>query len=167
MGMAQQYNTLASLIKNYLLPLPMDMTEGESSQELFHICAFRGTLFLGTYHTIEARRASVNTEATKLYDTAARNFGKAAEISSQAIELGFSAFRTKKALADSANNYATGLASITRGNPDYATRTKVLDQVAKHQPISGSNVEHDARLRKVKALKLLYDSLSSALKTIL
>ncbi len=122
MGLVQAYNTLASLIKNYILPLPMNIEEGEPAQELFYTCSFRGLLFLGTYHTIEARRASVNTEATKLYDAAARNFAKAADVANQAIETGFNAFRTKKALADAANNYSTGLASITRGNPDYATR---------------------------------------------
>ncbi|HUY00730.1 MAG TPA: hypothetical protein VMV49_14310, partial [Candidatus Deferrimicrobium sp.] len=122
MSMVQDYNNLASLLKNYCLPLPMTVEEGTPLQELYYECAFRGLLFLGTYHTIEARRATVNKDATKLYDTAARNFAKAAEIANQAIETGFQVFRTKKALADSVNNYSTGLASVTRGNPDYATR---------------------------------------------
>ncbi|MHA1266228.1 MAG: hypothetical protein ACTSRS_13430 [Candidatus Helarchaeota archaeon] len=122
MGMVQQYNTLATLAKNYLTPLPMTVEEAAPSQEFYFTCAFRGLLFLGTYHTIEARRASVNTDATKLYDAAARNFSKASDIANQAIEAGFQTFRTKKALADAVNNYSTGLASITRGNPDYATR---------------------------------------------
>ena len=122
MGLVQQYHALAVLVKNYCLPLPMTVEESTPSQELYYTCAFRGLLFLGTYHTIEARRASVNTEATKQYDAAARNFVKAADIASQAIDTGFGAFRTKKALADAVNNYSTGLASVTRGNPDYATR---------------------------------------------
>ncbi len=122
MGMVQQYHAIAVLAKNYCLPLPMTVEESTPSQELYYTCAFRGLLFLGTYHTIEARRASVNTEATKQYDGAARNFAKAADIAKQAIDTGFQAFRTKKALADAVNNYSTGLASITRGNPDYATR---------------------------------------------
>jgi hypothetical protein len=139
MQLVQQYNTMATLIKNYILPLPMNIEEGEAAQELYHTTAFRGLLFLGTYHTIEARRASVNTDATKDYDTAARNFGKAAEIANSAIEMGFNAFRTKKALADAASNYATGLASITRGNPDYATRKfkqvrSLLEDIISREP---------------------------------
>ncbi|NVM55386.1 MAG: hypothetical protein HWN66_16890 [Candidatus Helarchaeota archaeon] len=122
MQMVQEYNFLAVLTKNYCLPLPMTVEESTPSQEMFYTCAFRGLIFLGTYHTIEARRATVNTEATRLYDTAARNFAKASDIATQAINAGFGTFRTKKALADAVNNYSTGLASITRGNPDYATR---------------------------------------------
>jgi hypothetical protein len=122
MELVQEYNSLATLTKNYILPLPLDINESAKPQELYYESAFRGLLFLGTYHTIEARRATVNTDATKLYDTAGRNFAKAADIANQAIEAGFGVFRTRKALADAANNYSTGLASITRGNPDYATR---------------------------------------------
>jgi len=122
MDLVQEYNSLATLLKNYILPLPLDINESAGPQELYYTCAFRGLLFLGTYHTIEARRATVNTDATKLYDTAGRNFAKAADIANQAIEAGFGNFRTSKALADAANNYSTGLASVTRGNPDYATR---------------------------------------------
>lgn len=139
MGMVQQYNGLAVLTKNYCLPLPMTVEESTPSQEMFYTCAFRGLLFLGTYHTIEARRATVNTGATKLYDTAARNFGKASDIANQAIEAGFQAFRTKKALADAVNNYSTGLASVTRGNPDYATRKfkqvrSLLEDIIQREP---------------------------------
>ncbi|MBD3226984.1 MAG: hypothetical protein GF329_02255 [Candidatus Lokiarchaeota archaeon] len=137
--LVKKYNKIAILAKNYCLPLPMTVEEGANSRDIYYSTSFKALIHLGTFNTIRARRASENTEATKLYDQAARNFNKAAEIANDAIEAGYTRFKTKKALADAVNKYATGLASITRGNPDYATRKfkevrSILDDIISREP---------------------------------
>jgi hypothetical protein len=137
--LVQKYNKIAILAKNYCLPLPMTIEEGANSRDIFYSNAFNAMIHLGTFHTILARRATENTEATKLYDTAARNFGKASEIANEAIDAGYNRFKTKKALGDAVSSYATGLASVTRGNPDYATRKfkevrSILEDIVAREP---------------------------------
>ncbi|MHA1299617.1 MAG: hypothetical protein ACTSO9_09300 [Candidatus Helarchaeota archaeon] len=139
LGMTQNYNTVATMIKNYVLPLALTQEELVPAQELYFNAGYRASLNLGTFHTIEARRAENNKEATKKYDQAARNFNKASEIAQHAIEAGFDEFRAKKAVSDAASNYSTGLSSITRGNPDYGTRKfkqvrSLLEDVLSREP---------------------------------
>ncbi|MHA1231036.1 MAG: hypothetical protein ACTSRP_08855 [Candidatus Helarchaeota archaeon] len=135
----QKYNKIAILAKNYCLPLPMTIEEGANSRDIFYTTSFNALIHLGTFHTIQARRATKNTEATKLYDQAARNFSRAGEIANEAIEAGYTRFKVKKALAEAVHNYSVGLASITRGNPDYATRKfkdvrSTLDDIISREP---------------------------------
>jgi len=137
--LVQKFNKIAILAKNYCLPLPMTLEEGANSRDIYYTNNFKALLHLGTFHTIQARRATKNTEATKLYDQAARNFNKAADIANEAVEAGYTRFKIKKALANAVSNYSTGLASITRGNPDYATRKfkevrSVLDDIISREP---------------------------------
>jgi len=138
-GTVNQYNSIATLIKNYIFPLALTQEESAPARELYYTSAFRASLNLGTYNTIEARRADNNTEATKRYDNASRNFNKAMDAAQQAIDIGFQDFRTKRAIAEASSSYATGLASITRGNPDYGTRKfkqvrSILEDVLSREP---------------------------------
>lgn len=121
-SLVNQYNAVATQIKNYIFPLALTQEESLPARELYYTAGFRAALNLGTYHSIEARRAENNQEATKRYDTSARNFNKAKDLAQQAIDMGFQEFRTKRAIAEASSSYTTGLASITRGNPDYGTR---------------------------------------------
>lgn len=145
LGLVQNYNTIATLIKNYILPLALTQEELVPAQELYFNAAYRASLNMGTFNTIEARRAENNQEATKRYDNAARNFVKATEMSQQAIDAGFQEFRTKKAVAEASSNYSTGLSSVTRGNPDYGTRKfkqvrSLLEDVLSREP--RSKIDH-------------------------
>ena len=139
LGMVQEYNKVAFLIKNHILPLALTQEEDLPARQLFFIASFRAAINLGTFHTIEARRAENNTDATKKYDQSSRNFNKAMDYAQQAIDIGFQEFRAKKALAEASSSYATGLASVTRGNPDYGTRKfknvrNILEDILAREP---------------------------------
>ncbi len=145
LGLTQGYNTVATLIRNYVLPLALTQEELVPAQELYFNSAYRASLNLGTFHTIEARRAESNKDATKKYDNASRNFNKASETAQHAIDAGFEEFRAKKAVSDASSNYSTGLSSITRGNPDYGTRKfkqvrSLLEDVLSREP--RSKIDH-------------------------
>ncbi|MHA1799112.1 MAG: hypothetical protein ACTSVY_11770 [Candidatus Helarchaeota archaeon] len=139
LGMVQAYNQVAFLIKNHILPLALTQEEDLPARELYFKASFRAAINLGTFHTIEARRADNNKDATKKYDQASRNFQKAQDFAQQAIDIGFQEFRTKRALAEAAASYSTGLASVTRGNPDYGTRKfknvrNILEDILAREP---------------------------------
>ena len=72
LGIVQAYNKVAFLIKNHILPLALTQEEDLPARQLFFQASFRAAVNLGTFHTIEARRAENNTDATKKYDQASQ-----------------------------------------------------------------------------------------------
>jgi len=121
--MANQYNAVATLLKNYVFPLSLTEGEQKNALQMHFFCACRAMLLVGTYHTIEASKANSNDEAWLIFTKAARNFEKMATFGKEAIASNVEddRFDTFIALGDAYNNYSIGLSSVSKGNPEWFT----------------------------------------------
>jgi len=121
--MANQYNAVAILLKNYVFPLSLTEGEQKNALQMHFFCACRAMLLVGTYHTILASKANSNDDAWNIFTKAARNFEKMAAFGKEAIASNVEddRFDTFVALGDAYNNYSIGLSSVSKGNPEWFT----------------------------------------------
>lgn len=121
--MSNEYNSVAVMLKNYVYPLALTESEQKNAMQMYFFCVCRAMLLLGTYHTILASQASNNDEAWNLYSLASRNFDKLTEFGKEAIanNIEDDRFDTFVALGEAYSNYAIGLSSISKGNPEWFT----------------------------------------------
>ncbi|MGQ4875171.1 MAG: hypothetical protein ACP6IY_13980 [Promethearchaeia archaeon] len=121
--MANEYNSVAILLKNYVFPLALTESEQKNALQMYFFCVCRAQLLIGSYHTILAATANSNDDAWNLYTLAGRNFEKLADLAKEAIanNIEDDRFETFVALGEAYNNYAIGLSSISKGNPEWFT----------------------------------------------
>jgi len=124
LGLAKQYNTLAILLKNYVLPLALVAEESVAGNQMYYFCVARALMLVASYQSIQAALANKNETAWNIYTVSGRNFQKMAEFSNQALANGLEddRFKTFKVLGEAYSNYAIGLSFISKGNPEWASR---------------------------------------------
>ncbi|MHA1292882.1 MAG: hypothetical protein ACTSQJ_09470 [Promethearchaeota archaeon] len=121
--MANEYNAVAIMLKNYIFPLALTEMEQKNALQMHYFCACRAMLLIGTYHTILASISTNNDNAWNLFTIAARNFEKLSSLAKEAIaaNLEDDRFDTFVALGEAYNNYSIGLSSVSKGNPEWFT----------------------------------------------
>lgn len=121
--MAVEYNAVAIMLKNYVYPLALTEAEQKNAMQMHFFCVCRAMLLIGTYHTIMASHASSNDDAWNIYTLSGRNFEKLTEFAKEAIanNIEDDRFDTFVALGEAYNNYAIGLSSVSKGNPEWFT----------------------------------------------
>ncbi|GAB4305745.1 MAG: hypothetical protein Kow0069_01940 [Promethearchaeota archaeon] len=124
LDLAVRYNMVGILLKNYVLPLSLTADESRPGLTVYYFTSCRGQMILGTYHTIVAALSKDNDTAWTVYTLAGRNFQRMAELAKEALgeEIADDRFNTFYTLGDAYANYAVGLSSISKGNPEWATR---------------------------------------------
>ncbi|MGV9172166.1 MAG: hypothetical protein ACOC4M_06825 [Promethearchaeia archaeon] len=121
--LANEYNSVAILLKNYVFPLALNEAEQKNSMQMYYFCVCRAMILIGSYHTILASNAQDNNQAWNLYSLAAQNFEKLTEFAKDALaeNIEDDRFDTFIALGEAYSDYATGLSSISKGNPEWFT----------------------------------------------
>ncbi|MHA1149314.1 MAG: hypothetical protein ACTSR8_13850 [Promethearchaeota archaeon] len=121
--MANEYNAVAIMLKNYIFPLALTESEQKNALQMYSFCVCRAMTLIGTYHTILAATTNNNDTAWNLYTLAGRNFEKLTEFAKEAIanNIDDDRFDTFIALGEAYNNYAIGLSSVSKGNPEWFT----------------------------------------------
>ncbi len=121
--MANEYNAISTMLKNYVYPLSLTEMEQKNAMQMLFFCSCRAMLLVGTYHTILASQAHSNDEAWNTYTIAARNFEKLSAFGKEAIanNIEDDRFDTFITLGEAYNNYAIGLSSVSKGNPEWFT----------------------------------------------
>lgn len=121
--MANEYNSVAILLKNYVFPLALNEAEQKNSMQMYYFCVCRAMLLTGSYHTILASNAQDNNQAWNLYSLAAQNFEKLSDFAKEALaeNIEDDRFDTFIALGEAYSDYATGLSSVSKGNPEWFT----------------------------------------------
>ncbi|MCP4762838.1 MAG: hypothetical protein GY870_13750 [archaeon] len=122
--MGQRYNSLATLLKNYILPLALTSDELKPGQQMYYFCMCRAMGIIGSYHTILASKLTENEPAWNMYNLASRNFQKMSDYAKEASaeDIQDDRFKTFYTLGEAYYNYALGLSFISKGNPEWATR---------------------------------------------
>jgi hypothetical protein len=124
LGLARQYNMVAVLLKNYVLPLALTADESMAGNQMYFFCVCRGLMLLGSAQSIDAATAQNNDKAWNIYTNSGRNFQKMGELANEALGAGLEddRFKTFKVLGEAYSNYAQGLSFISKGNPEWASR---------------------------------------------
>jgi hypothetical protein len=152
LNLANQYNAVGIMIKNYVFPLALTEAEQKNALQMHYYCICRGQLLIGTLHTMSASKASNNDEAWNLYTNAARNFEKLTTFAKEAIAQNVEddRFDTFVALGEAYNNYAIGLSSISKGNPEWFT-SRLKTARARLKEIIDAGVDPRAKLDHAQA----------------
>lgn len=150
--MCNQYNAVATLLKNYVFPLALTEGEQKNALQMHYFCACRAMLLVGTYFTINASKANNNDDAWNIFTRAARNFEKMATFGKEAIaeNVEDDRFDTFVALGDAYNNYAIGLSSVSKGNPEWFT-TRLKTARARLKEIIDAGTDPRAKLDHAQA----------------
>ncbi len=125
LDLARQYNMIAILLKNYVLPLALTAEEKASGDQMYYFCLCRALMLIGSYHSIEASKSNDNNTAWNTYTLSSRNFQRMTENAKEAKaieEIDDDRFKTFQTLGDAYSNYAQGLSFMSKGNPEWANR---------------------------------------------
>ncbi len=124
LDLAVRYNSVAILLKNYVLPLALTADEIKNAMLMYYFTSCRALMLLGTFQTVLGSTAQNNDQAWNIYTLASRNFQKMADLAKQALSEEYTddRFNTFYTLGDAYANYSLGLSSISKGNPEWATR---------------------------------------------
>lgn len=124
LDLAVRYNAVGILLKNYVLPLALTTEESLAGRTMYYFTSCRAQMLLGTYHSIVAALSTDNDTAWNVYTISGRNFQRMADLAKEAIgdEINDDRLNTFYTLGEAYSNYAVGLSSISKGNPEWATR---------------------------------------------
>jgi len=152
LSLANQYNAVAIMIKNYVFPLALTEAEQKNAMQMYYFCTCRGQLLIGTFHTILSSKASNVDEAWNGYTIAARNFEKMTAFAKEAIAQNVEddRFDTFVALGEAYDNYCVGLSSISKGNPEWFT-SRLKTARARLKEIIDAGVDPRAKLDHAQA----------------
>ncbi len=152
LSLANQYNAVAIMIKNYVFPLALTEAEQKNALQMHYFCVCRGQLLIGTLHTMAAAKANNNDQAWNLYTVAGRNFEKMATFAKEAIAANVEddRFDTFIALGEAYDNYSIGLSSISKGNPEWFT-SRLKTARARLKDIIDAGVDPRAKLDHAQA----------------
>ncbi|MHA1731375.1 MAG: hypothetical protein ACTSU5_05500 [Promethearchaeota archaeon] len=168
--LALRYNAVGILLKNYVLPLALTADESRAGQTMYYFTSCRAQMILGTYHTILASISSNNDTAWNTYTIAGRNFQRMADLAKEALseEINDDRLNTFYTLGEAYANYAIGLSSISKGNPEWATRQlsrvrALLKEVVNAGTDPRAKIDH-AQAGMIVALQPSIETIFSELK---